>query len=390
MNMYGVLAPQAQRDHGGSDGFRERAGAWLRRRRTFIAVVIVPLALIAAYLFLMVSDQYESEAHFLVRASQPSATPGLGVSQVLGMATGLSSAQGEAMSVSDYLTSHDVVATLRKHDRLVERFHDTDADFTSRLRVANPTPEKLLGFYRRQVSVQYNTETGITTLRVRAFTPQDSYDLVRRLLELGEQRVNVLNQRSYTDSLAMSGRQLSDAENALSKAQSQLTQFRTRNADIDPQASGQAQIQLVSTLTGQLSAARAQLSAMGGLINPASPQYRAVAARVGALQAQVAAQSGRLTGGSRAIGNDIGGYEDLRLKQEFLAKRYEAAASSLEKAREQAQRQQLYVVRVVDANVPVKSLYPERWRILGTAAIGLLLAFSIGWLIAAGVREHAA
>ena len=86
----------------------------------------------------------------------------------------------------------------------------------------------------------------------------------------------------------------------------------------------------------------------------------------------------------------MGGYEKLKLEQGFLAKRYEAAASSLAMAREQAQRQQLYIVHVVEPNVPVKSLYPERWRITLTVLIGTLLLYSIGWLIAAGVREHAA
>jgi capsular polysaccharide transport system permease protein len=40
--------------------------------------------------------------------------------------------------------------------------------------------------------------------------------------------------------------------------------------------------------------------------------------------------------------------------------------------------------------MPVKSTYPERWRILGTVVVALLLIYSIGWLIVAGVREHAA
>jgi len=44
----------------------------------------------------------------------------------------------------------------------------------------------------------------------------------------------------------------------------------------------------------------------------------------------------------------------------------------------------------VNPNMPVKALFPERWRILATVLISLLLVYSIGWLIVAGVREHAA
>ena len=67
-----------------------------------------------------------------------------------------------------------------------------------------------------------------------------------------------------------------------------------------------------------------------------------------------------------------------------------AAARALQRARDRALCQQLNVVQVVDANLPVKSEYPRRFRILATVFVSLLPAYSIGWLIAAGVREHAA
>ena len=102
------------------------------------------------------------------------------------------------------------------------------------------------------MSVQYNTETGITTLKVHSFRPKDSYELLSKLLRLGEERVNILNLRSYNDALDVSKRQLAEAEDALAASQGKLTTFRQSRGDIDPQASGQAQIALVSTMTGQL------------------------------------------------------------------------------------------------------------------------------------------
>lgn len=390
MNMHGIIEP-AILEAPARPPLWSRLRDWVWARRMFMLVVAVPSLIVGGYLYLIASDQFMSEAHFLVRPVDSSnATPGLGVSQALSMATGISAGQNEAMSVADYLTSHDAVATLRQHNQLVERFARPDADVLSRLHGTDPTPERLLKYYRSQVKVLYNTETGLTTLTVRAFRPQDSYDLVTRLLQLGEARVNELNLRSYQDAIALSERQLTEAEQALAANQIRMTHFRQARRDIDPQASGQAQIGLVSTLNAQLSDARAQLHAMSGLIDRNSPQFRALSAREQALAGQVATQSGRLTGTDQAIANDIGGYEDLKLRQEFLAKRYDAAATSLQRSREQALRQQLYVVRVVNPNMPVKALYPERARILGTVFVGLLLLFSIGWLIAAGVREHAA
>lgn len=389
MNMQGFITPADQTaELDVTAGKRIRN--WLRHQRWFVGLVLLPSALVALYLFTYASDQYVSEAHFLVRSSSGTMTPTTGVSAALSLVTGTSGGQNEAMSVADYLTSHDAVDTLRKTDRLVERFRRPGVDIFSRLWSNDPTPERLLRYYQKQVKVKYNGDTGITIVQVHSFTPQDSYDISRRLIDIGEQRVNMFNARSFNDAIANSRRQLAEAESALAQSDAQMTAFRRNRGDIDPLASGQAQIGLVSTLQGQLATARAQLNTMGGMISASSPQYRALAAHVAALQAQVDAQAGRLVGGSGAIANDISGYQALMLRREFLAKRYEAAAASLEKAREQALQQQLYLVRVVDANMPVKSTYPERWRILGTVVVALLLVYSIGWLIVAGVREHAA
>lgn len=391
MNMHGIITPVETLTERPQRDWIAQGRAWFWRRRMFMYMVVLPTLLLSAYLFLIASDQYESEAHFLVRSQSIADAPTTGVGQVLSIVTGAGSSHGDAVSVADYLTSHDAVDALRRHDQLVERFNRPGVDLLSRMRSTNPSPEKLLKYYRNHVLVNFNSESGITTLRVHSFRPSDSYDLVQKLLALGEQRVNILNTRSYNDAISTARKQLAAAENDLAAGQLRLTSFRQRRGDIDPEASAKAQISMVTGLNGQLTAARAQLISMGNMISHTSPQYQALASRVRALEGQAAAQSGKLTGsGDQTIAAKIGGFEDLQLRQQFLAKRYEAAAASLEKAREQARRQELYLVRIVQPNLPVKALYPERWRILATVVIGLLLTYSIGWLLVAGVREHAA
>jgi capsular polysaccharide transport system permease protein len=390
MNMYGIMAPQA-----GEDGIvratpRERVTEWLRAKRMFLLIVVLPTLLVGAYLFLISADQYESESHFLVRAPGQQQMQVGGVGQLLGAAAGISTSQSEAMSVADYLTSHDVVAELDRRVGLKSLFQRPEADILARLHGDNPTPERMLKYYLNHVSVYYNTETGITSLKVHTFRPDDALKINQALLDLGEERVNQMNIRSYNDSLKMARSQLAEAETAVSQVQSRITGFRQNRRDIDPQSTGEAQIRMVSTLQTQLAAARSQLSAMGSLINRSSPQYVALAARVRSLEAEVGSQSGKMTDGGSNIASTLGGYENLRVRQDFVGKRYDAAAANMEKAREEAQRQQLYVVRVVDPNLPVKSTYPQRGRIMATMVLGLLLAYAIGWLIVAGVREHAA
>jgi capsular polysaccharide transport system permease protein len=389
MNMHGIITPAVE-DRFAKPTPARRVMEWAHRKRMFLLFVILPTLLVAGYYYLIAADQYESEAHFMVRTAEATPSVGTGLGQMLSLTGGASAAQTDAMSVADYLTSHDAVDALHRRLGLVDRFRRPEADVVSRLQKESPTPEALLKYYRKQVSVRFNSETGITTVKVRSFRPKDSYDIISTMLGLGEQRVNMLNTRGQNDALALSRRLLRESEDLMAATQRRLTGFRQSRRDIDPEGSGKAQIGLVTNLEVSLSGARAQLSAMQGLISPSSPQYIALARRVAALQAQVNAQSGRLTGGGGAIASNLGDYEELRLRQEFAAKRYETAAAAFEKARDQVQKQQLYLVRVVAPNMPEKSLYPERLRIIATVFFGLLLAYAIGWLIAAGVREHAA
>lgn len=391
MNMHGIIQPVTL-DVANRASFLQRVWAWVKAHYLFFVVVVVPTTAVATYLFGFASDQYASEAHFLVRSTATPAAPAMGggIGQIISLAGGASSAQSEAMSVADYLSSHDAVSALEQQDSLVKRYSLPSVDYFSRLRTSNLTPEALVRYYQNMVTVSYIAETGITTLTVRSFRPQDSVELVRKLLQLGEARVNELNRRSYNDTIASAKQQVIKAEKELTDIQVQMTQFRQSRSDIDPLITGQAQISLVRSLNERLAAARAQLNVVRGAIRPDSPQYRSMVATVKALEGQVAAASAKLTGPSDAIATDIGGYEKLKLQQEFLAKRYEAAVAALAVAREQAQRQQLYIVHVVEPNTPVKSLYPERWRVTLTVLIGTLLLYSISWLIAAGVREHTA
>lgn len=374
---------------GSREGILGRARAIIAQRK-WILFVILPTALVALYYGLIAADQYESEAHFLVRSAQssPQSQPS-GLGAALGMlGGGVSIGSSDASSVSDYLSSHDAVETLVKNYGLVERFRRPEADLLSRLYPADPTPERLLKYYARHVDILQSPETGITTIRVRSFRPQDSYELVNALLTLGETRVNMLNKRAYANSLEAARRNLASAEEMVHRSQAAMTAFRQGRRNIDPVATGQAQIELVKQLQGSLAAARAQRSTMAGSVLPSSPQFRAVEARIRALEGQVAAESSRLSGGTNAIAADVGGYQDLLLRQQFASKRYDDAAATAQRATEQASKQQLFIVRTVDTNKPVKALYPESAKIIITVFISLLLCYSLGWLIVAGVREH--
>jgi capsular polysaccharide transport system permease protein len=370
------------------DGWAARA---IARRRGFLAVVVAPTLVAALYLFGVAARQYESEAHFTVKtAAQSSSNYTTGLAQMFGVSGAMTPSQSESYSVGDYLTSHDAVTALRRRFDLVSMFHRPEADIASRLWDSHPAAEQLLKYYRRQVKVAYASETGITTLKVHAFRAADAQAIAEALLEMGEWRVNVLNQRALDNATRVAERQLNEAEVGLAASQGSMTHLRQSGRDIDPEHSSVADITMLAELRGQLAQSRAQLAAMGGAIQPDSPQYAAMADRVRALQTQMDAEAGKLAGAPDAASRNLSAFESLKLRQDFASKRYEAAATALESARSDALKQQLYVVRVVEPDRPEKALFPQRWLILASVFFAALLTYGVGALIVAGVREHSA
>ena len=386
--MHGIVRPElaAAKPTGLAGlGLRLKLMAW--HFRFFIALVIVPSLLVTAYYYLIASDQYESSADFVVKRAEGS-VGGADMGQLLGFSFGSSATTSEAYLVSEYLSSHDAVMKLKQEDDLVARFQRKDVDWLSRLWMDNPEPERVLKYYRRQVGIEQDTESGITHLRVRAFTPEDAHHIAQKLLRMGEERINAINARTFNDQVRSSQRDLAEAEKTLVSAQAEMTKYRRSQEDINPAGTGQAQIGLVTQLTGSLSEARSRLQAMAGVISPSSPQYRALELQIQSLQRQVAAENSKIAGQDNSIATSLGGYEALTVQREQATKVYAAAAAQYEQAKAEARRQQLYLIRVVDANRPVKSEFPERGKISLIVFVSLLFAYAIGWLLWVGVKEH--
>ncbi len=367
---------------------RKRA---LRRRLPILLLVAVPSAFAAIYLFFVASNQYVSEAKFLVRGAESPGIRAGGIAEILGVGPALGAAETEARAVNEYLLSFDAISALPGAGvDLLAMFRREGVDPLSRLGVAKPSPETLRRYFRGKVKVIYDTNSGVTSLEAHAFAPRDAVLIARSLLRLGEARINRFNTRANDAALAAARQGITEAEAELGDIQRRLTGFRDRNRDIDPASTSAAQQILVGRLEAEMSVLRTDLRNMSGVLPRGSPQIAAMEGRISALQRQIDGERSKLTGRSNAVAPRLADFEELKLQQQFAANRYEAARLALELAHKQALKQQLFVVSVVEPNLPVKSTAPKRLSLWATITFGLFLTYGIGWLLLAGVREHEA
>ena len=81
-------------------------------------------------------------------------------------------------------------------------------------------------------------------------------------------------------------------------------------------------------------------------------------------------------------------FNRLALDKEFADRQLASTLTSLEQARAEAQRQQLYVERIAQPSLPDVAQEPYRLRIVVTVFILSLIIWGILSLLVAGVKDH--
>lgn len=358
--------------------------------RLFSVLVVLPTMLVLAYLLLFASAQYRSEAQFVVRGMQPEPAAVGGLGQLLGVGTGLSGTQKEAQSIREYLMSADAIAALRAQKIDIRAVYGRpDADYFSRL-PPNAPAEKLLEYYRDKVTVGFDPDNGLTRVTVTAFSPKDAQRIAAALIEMGEAQVNRLNRRVIEAGTAVAGEQLAEAEAELAGIQAELTGFRDITGDIDPERNSEGAQKQIAEQESLLAREQALLADMGRYLDGSAPQMIAMRSRVREMERSLGATRARLTGAPGTLAKRLARYEQLRLRQGFAAKRYDAARAGVENAQAQAAKQRLFLVQVVKPGKPERPVAPRPLQTSLAVFLGLAAAFAIMWLLIAGVREHQA
>lgn len=355
----------------------------------FTMWVILPTLIIGAYFFAFAAPQYLSESRFTVRAQTAMAASRGGVGgELLGSAGFVTSPENIA-SVRDYLVSHDTVRKLREKVDLVEIFRRPEADVISRLWWAQPTAERLRWFFRWQVSVRVDAQTGISDLRVWSFRPLDSQELSRRLLTLSEELVNDMNGQIREEAMRVARVELRRAEARVTDARVALTSFRQQERAVDPAATASAAVGAISGLETDIARARSELQTMQGFARPNSPQIINLQNRIRGLEAQAAEERSRISGAGTGFTEQLETFARLRAEVELAQNQLEAMIVVLDRANSDAARQAIFLLRIVEPNLAERSLFPLPYWATLYAFISLTVLYGLAWLILSGMREHA-
>ena len=208
-----------------------------------------------------------------------------------------------------------------------------------------------------------------------------------RLLEAAEQLVNQLNdrarQRPHRSLLQQKSR---PRKGGPRKPWWPCLRFRSQRGVVDPERQTMMQLQQVAKLQDELIAAKTQIAQLKAFA-PENPQLASLQLRVRTLQERNgcrAREGGRRR--STPSPSKAADFQRLALEREFAERSLAAALGSLEQARNEAQRKQLYLERIVQPSTPDigDRAAPTTVGAHGAASCGL-----VAWGIAALLsRQH--
>ena len=362
---------------------------WLQRGRTnwlFFATVVVPTSIAILYYGVLASDVYVSESQFVVRSPDKPSASGLGI---LLKSVGFSNAGAETFATQDYVVSRDALRELNRRNAVQNAYTRPGISLFDRFNPLgrNGSFEDLYDYYTEKVGIENDSTSSITTLSVKAYSPQDAQRFNQQLLAQAEALVNRLNLRGQGDLVAYAKRETDEAEQAGVRASHELARYRDQRGVIDPEKQAAVQLQLVSKLQDELIGARTQLAQLRALA-PENPQIPALETRIGSLTREIDVALGRVTGTSSSLSGTAVRYQRLELEREFADKRLAAALTSLQEARNEARRQQAYVERIVQPSLPDEAQLPRRFRGMVATFAFAVIVWSIMTMLIAGIREH--
>lgn len=353
---------------------------------SFFVLVLLPTLIAAVYYLLIASDQYVSEAKFIVRSSDKQQMGGLGA---LLQTTGLGAAPEETFSVLDYIMSRDALKNLQEDVDYESMMSADQIDFLSRFPnfFNGDTFEGMYDHYLKYVVALHNASSGISELTVKGFTPEDSEKIARSLLLRSEELINRMNARARNDALSLAHEEVKRSEQRILDNQLKMKAFRLREGIVNPEIASEQALELIGELSGE----RAKISTELRLVERVAKD----SARITFLREQLDAITGQLDAERKALVSTDGSlvgtyaeYETMALEAEFSSKALLTAEANLANARVEASRQQLYLETIVEPNRADYARYPKRYMNILTVLMTCFLGYAIIWLLYINAREH--
>ncbi|HWL58597.1 MAG TPA: capsule biosynthesis protein [Paracoccus sp. (in: a-proteobacteria)] len=348
-----------------------------RRRRKLMMLgarllvfVGLPTLIAGFYYSKMATPLYATHSQFQIQQADQSGAGSLGS---LFSGTQLAT-NTDSVSVQSYLTSRDAMLRLDGELGFKTAFQQAAIDPILRLS-PDATNEATYKLYKNSVKIGYDPTEGVIDMEVIAPDPKLSQEFSVALIKYAEGQVDQMTARLREDQMKGAIDSYNDAEAKVREAQLRVQELQEKLGVLDPVAESSVVMGHISQLEGQLAAKKLELGQLQANARPNRSRVAGVEGDISRLEEMLTDTRSQLTEGNNARGSlaTISGQiriaeSDLLTRQELLA----AAATQMETARIEANKQVRYLSLSVAPVAPDEATYPKAF--LNTVVAFLIFA----------------
>ncbi|WP_229002082.1 MULTISPECIES: capsule biosynthesis protein [unclassified Rhizobium] len=354
-----------------------------------VLLLVVPNVASIYYFTCVASDQYQSETRFTVRTS----TPALGSNQITKV-TGLPPAQivQNTLIVTNFIKSKDMVTALEERVDFQNIYGNDSIDRIARLK-KDASSEKLLDYWEDMVSVKIDANSGIVTVKARAFTAADAQKVLREVVAASEVVVNDVNTRIWRDVIATAQANLDNAKDQLQKARDKLLIARNQTGVLSVEGSSTVITNLISSVQKERIDLQQKYDALLGTVSADAPQMRVLKREIDSRQKQIDQLNSQVAGQNKSEQNLADVSVDMsqrELEQSLAEQQFATSMKTLEQVKFVSKQQLLYLDTFLAPSLPDEAEYPQRALWIGGILGVTLLAWGAVFGILANLRSRLA
>lgn len=396
-------AQQRPREQVGVSDARPRQRHWLSLL-SFVVMVCLPAVVSAWYLWARAHDRYVSYAGFSVRTEE--------VGSALELLGGVAQLSGSSSSDTDilykFIQSPEMVARISTKIDLREIWSRPgrswlapDEDpvyaynpdgiaagiFSGFDGVSPGSIEDLTDYWSRMVHIYSDSGTGLIDLEVQAFTAEEARQIAQLVYDESSTMINRLSTIAREDATRYAREELDQAVERLKSAREALTLFRNKTQIVDPSASIQGQMGILSSLQSELAQTLIDLDILRLTAQASDPRITQLERRIEVIELRISEERRKLgmgsdspvgdgAGNENVFANLVGEYERLAVDLAFAEQSYTAALTTYDSSLAEAQRQSRYLAAHVSPTLPESAAKPERAKVTGLVVLFSFLIWS--------------
>ncbi len=360
---------------------------------SFLLLAVAPTVITATYMWSWAADRYISRSGFSVRTEEVGSAFELlgGVAELSG------SSSTDTEILYQFIQSQELVRSIDAEIDLRAIWSRVGADQDPVFTYDAPgTIEDLVEHWSRRVNVYSDGGTGLIDIEVQAFTPEDAQKVNQQIYEKSLEMINRLTEIAREDATSYARQDLNNSVERLKEVRTALTRFRNRTQIVDPAASIQSQMGIMSSLQAKLAEELVELDILLLITSENDPRIVRARQRIDVIEKRIVQERTKF-GMGQAEGNEgdkplfadlVGEYERLAVDLQFAESSYKAAQATLDAALAEARRQSRYLAAHIQPTLPESSEAPDRVQITSLVALFSFLAWAVVLLSAYAIRDR--